>query len=230
MNYAQYIPGINTGRGIGIIETHELYKVLDAVVLLRTSKDWKGTDDKAMTHWLREYYQWLTTHQYGLDESKERNNHGSWYDVQVSALALFLGKPNAAKKVLEATKKKRIDIQIERDGKQPLELARTKSWRYSNYNLMALIHLALLGDHVGVDLWNYQSAHGGSILKALKYLLPFTKEPQKWSYLQIEKMQNDDIFLNLHIAEQKYSPQQCSEWTTLLSGQEYSVDFLDSLI
>jgi hypothetical protein len=230
MNYAQYIPGINTGRGIGIIETHDMYKVLDAIVLLRTSKEWSKKDDGAMSRWFEDYYHWLTTHEYGLDESKEKNNHGSWYDVQVSSLALFLEKKNIARKILEEAKTKRIDIQIEQDGKQPLELARTKSWRYSNYNLMALMHLALLGDHVGVNLWYYQSVNGGSILKALKFLLPFVKDPLKWQYTQIEKMQNDDIFLNLHIATLKYGSKEYSKWTANVSGQDYSVDFLHALI
>lgn len=230
MNYAQYIPGINTGRGIGIIETHDIYKVLDAIVLLRTSPNWKQEDDRAMSNWFGEYYVWLTTHQYGLDESKERNNHGSWYDVQVSALALFLGKEESAKKVVDEAKKKRIGLQIAQDGKQPLELARTKSWRYSNYNLMALMHLALLGDHAGVNLWNYQSASGGSILKALKFLLPYAKDPMKWHYTQIEKMRNDDISLLIHIAKQKFDSKEFSEWTDMVSDREYSVNFLDSLL
>jgi len=179
---------------------------------------------------LQAYYRWLTMHQYGLDESKEKNNHGSWYDVQVSAIALFLGKGDAAGKIVGEVKKKRIDLQIETDGKQPLELARTKSWRYSNYNLMALMHLALLGQHIGVDLWKYHSAHDGSIGRALTYLLPFAKNPSSWQYKQIEKMNNGDINLNLHIAKQKYGSSQVAEWLGIISGQNYSVDFLDSLI
>jgi hypothetical protein len=230
MNYAQYIPGINTGRGIGIIETHDLYKVLDGIVLLRTSKEWKQADDQSMIKWFSDYFQWLTTHRYGLDESKEKNNHGSWYDVQVSVLALFLGKEDVAKNVIEQAKNKRIDIQIEQDGKQPLELARTKSWRYSNYNLMALMHLGLLGDKVGVNLWNYQSPNGGSIQKALAYLLPFAKEPQRWQYKQIEPMNNVDICLNLHIAKRKHDDKQVLEWLAMISGQDCSVDFVVSLI
>jgi hypothetical protein len=230
LNYAQYIPGINTGRGIGIIETHDFYKVLDAILLLRTSTEWKPADDQAMVKWFAEYYQWLTTNQYGLDESREKNNHGSWYDVQISALALFLGKEDVAKTVLETVKKKRIDIQIEQDGKQPLELARTKSWRYSNYNLMALMHLGLLGDKVGVNIWNYQSPNGGSIQKALSYLLPFAKNPKSWQYKQIETMTNNDICLNFHFAKQKYDQKQIEQWLGMISGQDCSVDFLVSLI
>ncbi|MCX6136440.1 MAG: alginate lyase family protein [Ignavibacteriales bacterium] len=230
MNHAQYIPGINTGRGIGIIETHDMYKVLDAIVLLRTSTEWTHTEDQSMIQWFEEYYAWLTSHRYGLDESNEKNNHGSWYDVQVSVLALFLGKEDVAKKILEEAKRKRIGLQIEQDGKQPLELARTKSWGYSNYNLKALLHLALLGDHVGVNLWNYQSATGGSIRRAIEFLLPFVKNPRQWHYTQIDAMHLDDFFLNLHIAKQKYDHKIVSTWNAIVSGQDCPVDFLDSLI
>jgi hypothetical protein len=230
MNHAQYIPGRNTGRGSGIIETHEIYKILDAIVLLRTSKYWSQLQDGAMNKWFEDYYQWLTTHEYGIEQSNQRNNYGTWYDMQVSALALFLGKEIIAKKILEEVKKKRIDVQIAQDGKQPLELGRTNSWEYSNFNLMALMHLALLGDHVGVNLWRYESPNGGSILKALKFLLPIAKDPLEWKYTQIEKMRNDNIFILLHIAKQKYIKEKDSEWILFKSTYHYSVRFIDSLI
>jgi hypothetical protein len=217
MNHAQFIPGVNTGRGIGIIETRSMHKILDAICLLRSSREWNKVDDGKITDWFGEYFHWLTTHQYGIDESNEKNNHGSWYDVQVVSLALFLGKDDLARTYLERAKEKRIAIQIEADGKQPLELARTNSWSYSIMNLTALFHLATLGDRVGVDLWRYRNADGGSIRKALDFLLPFAANMQKWEYQQIGKFEIDSLRQLLLSARSKYDKAEYTGWLNTLS-------------
>ena len=75
---------------------------------------------------------------------------------RLSRSRLFLNNEKLATDVLREVGKKRI-AEIEPDGRQPLELARTKAWSYSVGNLAGLMTLARLGEHVDVDLWNYET-------------------------------------------------------------------------
>ena len=180
LEHAQAIPGINAGRGIGIIETRHLVGLIDGIALLAGSPAWLKQDADAMTTWLAAYYEWMTTSKNGRDEAAAENNHGSWSDVQVVALALAVGRLDDARKLLASVPTKRIARQIESDGRQLLELARTKSLDYSCFNLEALVLLARLGEHVGVDLWQFSTADGRSLRAALRYVAPYADPAKAW--------------------------------------------------
>ena len=114
--------------------------------------------------------------------------------MQTTSFALFLGKSDLAKQIVETARQKRIALQIEPDGRQPLELARTKAWGYSNGNLDGLMLLARLGENVGVDLWNYKTKDGRSIRRALEFLCPFAVGDQKWTYQQLGGFDGRSLF------------------------------------
>jgi hypothetical protein len=183
--YAQAIPGITQGRGIGIIETRGLVRVLDAIKLLESFPGWTAEDRRQIRAWMSAYLAWLLTSRNGKDELAAQNNHGSWYDAQTAALALFLGRPALTRRIVEASKRRRIAVQIRADGRQPLEEARTRSLDYSIFNLEALMQLAELGRKVGVDLWKYQASNGGSIRRALDYLATYADTTKRWKGEQI---------------------------------------------
>jgi len=204
LQYAQAIPGVNTGRGIGLIETRNLTRVVDAVGLLAGSTAWTEADQLALQRWFDQYLRWMLESQNGRDEAAAKNNHGTYYDVQVASFALFVGKEDLAKEVLQTAKHKRIAIQIEPDGRQPLELVRTKAWSYSIGNLQGLMLLARLSENVGVDLWDYRTADGRSIRQALDYLVPFAAGEQTWPHQQLGGFSRQALFPMLRRAAMRY--------------------------
>ncbi|SEW34918.1 Alginate lyase [Chitinophaga sp. YR573] len=200
LNYGQAIPGITEGRGIGLIDLHNITMLIDGIQLLKNSPALPAVDYKAIQAWYTDYLTWMRTSPVGLDEADELNNHGTWYDVQQVTIALFTEQPALAKKILEEQTKKRIDSQLEADGQQPKELARTLSWNYSLFNLRAFFELALLAENVNVDLWHY-----GKLQKAFTWLLPYAEGTKKWEHQQI-KPRDDKEFLELaKVATGKYS-------------------------
>jgi len=187
LKYAQAIMGVNDGRGTGILEALHISVAADALGLLAESKAWPKADQKALKEWLRTYHDWLIQSEPGKDEHRAKNNHGTFYDVQAVRIALVIGRIDPAKRILEEAKQRRIAVQIEPDGKQPLELDRTTSFSYSRFNLFALTELATLGEHVGVDLWNFTTKDGRSIRKAIDFMLPYADVPPKpWTLPQIK--------------------------------------------
>ena len=216
LQFAQGIPGINTGRGIGLIETRGLTRIVDAIGLLKGSKHWTTADQKGMEQWFEKFLQWMLESKNGRDEAAAKNNHGTFYDVQVVSFALFLGKNELAKSVLESAKTKRIAVQIEPDGRQPLELARTRAWSYSVGNLDGLMQLARLGEKLGVDLWNYQTRDGRSIRKALDFLAPFAVGQSQWTYQQLGEWPPQMLFPLIRRAAGHYNDEKFRELLTKL--------------
>jgi len=185
LQYAQFVPGRNQGRCIGIIEWSGVGNLITPIQLLHAGGFIPEPTYLGIRKWFEDYLQWLLTSENGRQEGTRLNNHGTWYDVQVAGILLFLDKKDEARKLLEAVKTKRIACQIEPDGRQPRELARTKSLSYSKMNLSAFIKLADLGKKVGVDLWGYETEDGRSIRKAQAFLEPYLSKKKKWPYRQL---------------------------------------------
>ncbi len=204
LQFGQAIPGRCDGRGIGMIDTARLARLVDSIGILAGSPSWSEADQEGMVGWFAAYLRWSLESRYGQDESRARNNHGTWYDVQVAAYALFVGQENTAREVLSQVPTRRIATQIEPDGSQPLELARTKSFSYSLMNLRGMFDLATLGQHVGVDLWDYQTKDGRGICKALDWLIPYGLGKKKWQHKQITGLRPAGLFPLLRRAAVAY--------------------------
>ncbi len=208
LQYAQFIPGVNTGRGIGLIETRGLTQVVDSIGLLQGSKALTAADQHGLQDWFGKFLQWMLESKNGHDEAAAKNNHGTYYDLQVVSFALFVGKDDLARQVLQAARQKRIATQIEPDGRQPLELARTKAWSYSVGNLDGLILLATLGEKLGVDLWNFRTRDGRSIRQTLDFLTPVALGAQKWQYQELGGLKPQTLFPLMRRAATTYQDKQ----------------------
>lgn len=191
LNFGQAIPGITQGRGIGIIDTSSLVPLVDAIGLLADAKALTPEVGDGLRAWFGDYLSWLRTSRNGLEEARTTNNHRTWYLAQVSAFAMLCGQDELAKTTLESAKPQ-LDHQIEPDGRQPEELARTNSFGYSAMNLQAWFNLGQMGQRVGVDLFGYRSADGRSIRAALDYLLPYVAERADWPHEQIKAIKGPD--------------------------------------
>ncbi len=205
LNYGQFVPGKNTGTPAGIIDTHVMPQVVDAIGLIEASPALTSDDRQALAAWFSAYRTWLTTAKLGLDEGKATNNHGTFYDAQVVSISLYLGDEARARTVLEAARERRIAAQIEPSGQQPRELARTKAWSYSVFNLDAMFNLAALGERAGVDLWNYESPDGRGMRRALDWLVPYALGSQPWTAQQITPFMPGELYPLLRRASVAYN-------------------------
>lgn len=220
LNFGQGVPGHNTGRPYGIIETRGFVEILDTVLLIQNSKSWTQNDSHNLQKWFADYTKWLTESKLGMEEAAAKNNHGTHYDAQVVGYALFCGNFDLAKKHLYITKS-RLESQLKADGSQPEELARTASWNYTNMNLDGFFDLAQMAENVGVDLWNFKSKNGVGIQNALDWFMPYIKKEKTWEYKQIKKVQNNVIVSNLKIAALKYKKAEYDDLAKKLELKAY---------
>jgi hypothetical protein len=183
LDHGQAVPGGASGRPEGVLEFRDMPQLVDALRLLEASDAWTEADRKAMRAWLEQYDDWLTTSPIARGEEKATNNHGTWYDVQAAALALYLGKTDDARRLAERFGERRIAAQVRPDGSQPRELSRANSWGYSVFNLTAMMTMADLARRSGADLWKYRTADGRSIRAALDYLTPYLDAKQEWPHV-----------------------------------------------
>ena len=204
LEYSQIVRGRESEvKPSGVLEGDRLRRVIDADGLLAGSKHWSTSDHERLVAWMTQYNKWMTESEKGKLEAVQPNNHGTWYMAQAATFALYLGDEAAAKTWVEKSKEL-IASAIEPDGSQPHELARTKSWDYCRYNILAFIQIANIGERVGVDLWNYQTSDGRSLRRAIDWMIPFTNGGKEWTYQQIDKPKTADMFIILRRAAHAY--------------------------
>lgn len=203
LDYAQAIPGITKGRGIGIIETRSLTGIADAAGLLAASKSWTVADTKALQSWYAQYLNWLLTSKNGKEEHAAKNNHGTWFYAQAIDFALFTGDKAKALQLVNESKL-RLDSQLTKEGQWPLELERTNALGYSTFNTQAWFDVAKLAEKLDVDLWHYKTSKGASLQTAVDWLLPYAVKEKTWTYQQIGEYNGSEFYALLLQAANKF--------------------------
>jgi len=185
LEYGQFVPG-KKSSGIGIIDTYDFYYLVDAIEALGARS---FLDLSPFKVWFDQYLNWLITSDQGKSEASRKNNHGTSHHLQSVRYAEFVGKKWKARYWLWQAKRKRIDIQIDDTGKQPLESDRSISFYYHVYNYTKLLHLAERGKKQGVDLACYK----GKMKKAFDYISPYLDNQQAWPLEQIREVDDADL-------------------------------------
>ena len=193
LNYAPVRLGQNNnkGHGFGIIEMKDMYYYLDAVRLLKSAGTVSEGTFLIFKEWLSTYLDWLVHSKHGKDELKSMNYHGTYYDLQIAAIADFLGDQSLIFEALIRVQS-RITQQFASDGSQVEELLQTKTAHYCYFNLQAWIHVAEIASRWGTDLWSYQSSNGVSLKKAVQWLLSHVEK--EWPYQQIDEFAAERYF------------------------------------
>ncbi len=208
LNFGQAIPGRVDGRAEGIIDTKDFVMMLDGALLLNGSGSWTTDDEKKLGEWFARYLDWLMTQPLGIEESKKKNNHGTWYDTQAAAMALYSGQKEKAERIIRDHTLARLPQQITDDGGQPHELSRTNSFGYSTGNLCGFYVTATYAERASIDLWNVRNTAGKPYLQAaLDFLIPAYENPSEWKHEQIGGFNGMDakMLYLLRMASEKYA-------------------------
>jgi hypothetical protein len=232
LEFAQSIPGITTGRGIGIIDVRGMYTLVDAITLLENSGTIEPADMNSIKQWYSDLFQWLTTSKNGKDEDDYKNNHSVAYDVIVTSIARFLDNDQYAAKKISEMPARRIDPMIETDGRQPEELIRTNAFGYSVSNLGNFFDAGETGLKVGVDIFSYVNPEGGSLRGALDFLTGYIGREEEWQWQQIGGFESKENSLGLLVRraaryynepaykkmwDEKFAEKMKTDWSLLVT-------------
>jgi hypothetical protein len=180
LQFAQAIPGVSPGRGTGIIDTLQLIDVPLAIEAMQTSPAFPRETTAGLKQWFRDYVEWMTTTKNGRDEAEAGNNHAVAFWLQVAAFAHLTGDEAQLAECRRRFKEVFVPKQMAKDGSFPAELARTKPYGYSIFQLDNMVELCQLLSTPQDDLWKFELPDGRGIRQAMAFLYPFLADKSKW--------------------------------------------------
>lgn len=180
LSYAQAVKGSSTGRSWGIIDTIQFMEVAQGVLVMEKAKSFEPGALKSIKQWFADYILWLNTSKNGVAEKLSKNNHSACWVMQVASFAKLCNDQVMLDSLRWRYKNVLLPLQMATDGSFPLELARTKAYGYSIFNLDAMTMICQILSTPKENLWQYETADGKSIAKGINYLYPFVADKSKW--------------------------------------------------
>ncbi|HEX7157756.1 MAG TPA: alginate lyase family protein [Edaphobacter sp.] len=180
LEHAQAIHGVSSGRGTGIIDTLHLVEVARAATLLSDANAIDGS--AAIKDWFTHYLDWMRTSKNGIEERDAKNNHGTCWVLQASEFARFTGNEEVMGWCRERFRTTLVPDQIAADGSLPMELARTKPYSYSLFDMDVLCGIAQSLSTDQDNLWNFSTQDGRGLKKLMSFMVPYIKDKNSWPY------------------------------------------------
>jgi hypothetical protein len=180
LQYAQAIPGRTPGRGIGIIDALHLIEIPPATKAMQSSPDFPPAVLAGLKEWFSEFARWMVTSENGQQEASTKNNHAVAYYLQLAVFADFIGDKATLAECRRQYKEVLVPNQMASDGSFPLELARTKPYGYSIFQLDNMATLCQVLSIPGDNLWEFELPDGRGIRQAMAWLYPYLADKSTW--------------------------------------------------
>jgi hypothetical protein len=180
LEYAQAIFNLNSGRGIGIIDTLHLVEPARAATVLANGGALEGAAE--IRRWFVEYLEWMRTSKNGQEERDAKNNHGSCWVMQAAEFARFTSNAEVMAWCRERFKTALVPEQVAPDGSLPLELARTKPYSYCLFDLDVMSTICQTLSTQKDNLWTFTTPDGRGMRKLIAFMFPFIKDKSAWPY------------------------------------------------
>src|SRR5690606_22000144 len=166
--FSQSVPGHKVTGGATITAYHFI-NLLNGVRLMENYTE-LDKDVQSLKVWFSSFLDWMLNSEKGQRQKKANNNVGTYYTVQAVSYALFVDNLDLAKSIFRSQAYRRVDEQINSEGKMPHELKRATPYSYVATNTTGFIQLSILGEKLEEDLWNYKGKNGGSVNMAYNNL------------------------------------------------------------
>ncbi len=191
LEYAQAIFGVSAGRGIGVIDTLHLVEVVRAVRVMEAAGGMNAADAQPIRTWFADYVNWMATSKNGKDEEMAKNNHGTCWVLQVAEFSQFTHRDDLTALCRESFKMVIVPGQISKDGSLPLELARTKPYSYSLFDMDVLSGICQSLSTRNDNLWEFKGTNGAGVSDVVAFLFPYIADKSKWPFSKDVEYFND---------------------------------------